>query len=774
VYLVGIIPGPNKPSLEQINHFLKPLVDELLILWDTGVFFSRTAKYQEGRLVRCALVPLVCDLPAARQTAGFGGFKAKYFCSMCLTTLADQDSIDVASWVPRSCEAHKAAARAWRDKTTTAQRDAAFRSNSTRWSELLNLPYWDPIKYTVIDSMHNHYLGLLKHHCRNIWGMNVSADDTEPGDGTAQGPKVPPTPPEADLLAGLAHLYSGTPAQLASCTNAVLRYLCYMVGVTVGSKVTKNHLVNALQNWVSERSTSNRRPTARAVAKEEDIVKARKALDSGIDPQKLSKNHNLAVLRAVCELEGVDDHGHKVDIARRLYAKVRTIIAIMTIQVHLPPSKVQNAQRVREQAVTDAQPESVVFGRNMMARIHEEIPRTEVPSWINPVPNNVGTKTRGKLSADQWHIFCVVNLPVILIGHWAPQGGRFLDMLNNYMHLVTEVVVGSLLEMSEEAIALYETSALEYLKTAKELYDISVTPNQHNSLHIPFLLRLFGPLHSIRAFFTERMNYLLQQQNTNLKFGDLEITYMKHSCRAANLRAILDDPTIRPDVEELVDAYEQFRTEDRRGTRLRESVSMGSHASGPRRAKVDGKPIHLSDTCFAALVKHLNSKAGSETFIDMRERRRVSGSRQLLNRAIRLPSLQIHGVSFRAENDSSKDSNVIYWKDETRKSTAAARIQEIFSYSYREPDGNIVEGIYLFVLPYTELNHADVAHDYYRRYPLVGGCLYYDRKDPGVIITPDIVVSHFARTPVVVPAINEPCIHSLPLDKVRTTHSGYI
>ncbi|KAI9063132.1 hypothetical protein FKP32DRAFT_1534736, partial [Trametes sanguinea] len=357
-----------KPSLEQINHFLKPLVDEMLELWEPGVFFSRTMNFAEGRLVRCALVPLVCDLPAARQTAGLGAHNAKYFCSVCKLEHCDIDNIDVSSWPPRSAEEHRQLADAWRDKQSTSQRDAAFRENSTRWSELLRLPYWDPVSYTVIDSMHNHYLGLLKHHCRRIWGMNISARDADGDDAS----DAPPRPPEEDLALGLTHLHSGTSAQLKACRKD---------------------------------------------------------------------------------------------------------------------------------------------------EIHAELPLTELPSWIDPVPRNVGTQSRGKLSADQWHIFCVIHLPIILIRKWAPKGGKFVKMLDNYMHLVTEVVIGSLLEMSEDAIALYEAEAIAYLQTAKELYDISITPNQHNSLHIPFFLRLFGPLHAIRTFFSERMNYLLQRLNTNLIFG---------------------------------------------------------------------------------------------------------------------------------------------------------------------------------------------------------------------------------------------------------------
>ena len=160
-----------------------------------------------------------------------------------------------------------------------------------------------------------------------------------------------------------------------------------------------------------------------------------------------------------------------------------------------------------------------VLGPEVMAEIHKQLPATELPSWINAVPRNVGTKARGKLSSDQWHIFGVVNLPIILIRLWSDSDELHRKMLDNYMHLVTEVVVGGLLEMSDDAIALYEASALAYLDTGKAIYGMRITPNHHNSLHIPFFLRNFGPLHSIRTFFAERINFLLQLQNTNLKFG---------------------------------------------------------------------------------------------------------------------------------------------------------------------------------------------------------------------------------------------------------------
>ena len=42
MHLCGVIPGPQETSKEQINHYLRPLVDGFLRLWDPGVFFSRT------------------------------------------------------------------------------------------------------------------------------------------------------------------------------------------------------------------------------------------------------------------------------------------------------------------------------------------------------------------------------------------------------------------------------------------------------------------------------------------------------------------------------------------------------------------------------------------------------------------------------------------------------------------------------------------------------------------------------------------------------------
>jgi len=70
LYVVGIIPGPKEPQTDEVNNFLRPLVDDLIPSWKVGTWYTRTHRYPQGRRARSALLPLVCDMPAARKVAG--------------------------------------------------------------------------------------------------------------------------------------------------------------------------------------------------------------------------------------------------------------------------------------------------------------------------------------------------------------------------------------------------------------------------------------------------------------------------------------------------------------------------------------------------------------------------------------------------------------------------------------------------------------------------------------------------------------------------------
>lgn len=94
-------------------------------------------------------------------------------------------------------------------------------------------------------------------------------------------------------------------------------------------------------------------------------------------------------------------------------------------------------------------------------------------------------------------------------------------MLKNYMDLVFVINIGGMLETTEGFTRQYEGTILRYLQEMKSLYpEATFHPNHHLAVHLGLFLRLFGPVHSWRGFFTERFNYLLQRMNTNMVVGE--------------------------------------------------------------------------------------------------------------------------------------------------------------------------------------------------------------------------------------------------------------
>lgn len=246
IFLAGIVPGPSEPSMSQINHVLRPLVDDLLEFWRNGVFYTRACNYPSGVLVRVALVPVVCDLPAACQIAGFGAYNSGHDCLDCYHIRDNMDDVDVQSFVYRDEHAHRELARAWRDAMDDNMQDLLYSQSHIRWSELLRLPYWDPTKFVVIDSMHCFYLGLLHRHCRDIWGMDTQYLD---GDGiTFDQHKKAPT--EDEMVAARIVLATGTKTAVGKLRVNVLSELCKELGLRFGLRRTSKHLLQSLMDWV--------------------------------------------------------------------------------------------------------------------------------------------------------------------------------------------------------------------------------------------------------------------------------------------------------------------------------------------------------------------------------------------------------------------------------------------------------------------------------------------------------------------------------------------
>ncbi|KAH7905295.1 hypothetical protein BJ138DRAFT_973937, partial [Hygrophoropsis aurantiaca] len=187
----------KKPSDAQINHCLAPLIDDLLEFWSPGVYFSKTALRPFGRSVLAALIPVVCDIMGARQVGGFTGHMAKLFCSFCYLRSDQIENFDMKKWPLRTAEKHRADAADWLAAKTIEERTRLLKQNGARHSELLRLPYWNPVQFTILDTMHAHFLRMILEHIRRIWGVNLSGSS---GEGLASPTTAPPRDPSNDGL----------------------------------------------------------------------------------------------------------------------------------------------------------------------------------------------------------------------------------------------------------------------------------------------------------------------------------------------------------------------------------------------------------------------------------------------------------------------------------------------------------------------------------------------------------------------------------------------
>ncbi|KAJ2912519.1 hypothetical protein MD484_g7899, partial [Candolleomyces efflorescens] len=180
MYLAGVIPGPSKPSNDQINHYLKLVVDDFKSFWHPGVHFTRTFKYRSGRLAKAMLIPIVCDLLGARQVIGYAAApSAHYFCTVCDLDIDDIEIIDRTQWPAKSESDIRLFAQRYRDAANEKEQDFIFQASGWRWSPLLELEYWKPSLFTVVDSMHSLDLNLLDNHCRKLLKIDLKVSGGE-------------------------------------------------------------------------------------------------------------------------------------------------------------------------------------------------------------------------------------------------------------------------------------------------------------------------------------------------------------------------------------------------------------------------------------------------------------------------------------------------------------------------------------------------------------------------------------------------------------------
>lgn len=182
---LAIIPGPLEPSLTDLNYYIRPIVDDMVEAWCNGIRFTRTPRAPDGRDTRSAIAAVVNDLPAARKAAALAGHKSHFYCSVCTCYGSTRGCTDFHNWQVRDHNEMRKHAEAWRDAASSVERDKIFQAHGVRWSELWRLPYWDPPRQLVVDSMHCILEGLGQYHSRSLLGLTMASALTKSPDRPA-------------------------------------------------------------------------------------------------------------------------------------------------------------------------------------------------------------------------------------------------------------------------------------------------------------------------------------------------------------------------------------------------------------------------------------------------------------------------------------------------------------------------------------------------------------------------------------------------------------
>ena len=88
----------------------------------------------------------------------------------------DFSGFDRESWEPRASEDHQAAAEKVRQAKTPSDAQKFASSSGASYSVLFQLPYYDAIRFALIDPMHNLPLGSAKHVLKTWTEMGILSE----------------------------------------------------------------------------------------------------------------------------------------------------------------------------------------------------------------------------------------------------------------------------------------------------------------------------------------------------------------------------------------------------------------------------------------------------------------------------------------------------------------------------------------------------------------------------------------------------------------------
>ena len=365
---------------------------------------------------------------------------------------------------------------------------------------------------------------------------------------------------------------------------------------------------------------------------------------------------------------------------------------------------------------------------------------TPIPTWMERPPTNLGEKRHGKLKADSWLVLFLYFLPLTLLELWTRDDCSEHDkaMLDNFCHLAaaTHIVCAhstsaNLADKFGELYRLYRLSARSLFPHAASV------PNHHYSMHIPDLMKFWGPLMRISEFSGERYIGILQQMKTN--------GHIRECCQLSqshNSTSLQNSSTL-----------------------LCYGISAGKADS---RAYYRSRPIQSKKKLFLSILNRSKDlfDTNTSTIFNPKALQRIPNPSYdlILSRLNKYhPSFQHHanlqiglkplspwGIFQRHLKDGNQDYSIakshegnakILFRAETGE-IHAGQIYEIWQVAIEQ---DLVKH-FMIVEKFLLLKAADQLKDPFAQYPLLFGKVYYDRSDLVAIEPADIVCHAIVRS----------------------------
>jgi hypothetical protein len=483
-----------------------------------GVWFTRTSRFPEGRLIFAAIFPLIGDLPAICKTAGFASHSATKFCSLCEITLQDINVIDPQKFIRKTHEEHMERVKRWEASTSFHAREDIGKKEGARASILNQLPYWRPVDHCGIEVMHAHLLGNLKDHSYTFLSVYEAGKDlkklveletkwkkTHSGKHIFRGLKFPQVKrkrtPEEDSSGTEEEDAGGGKRRLLSSKN--LSRLS-RIEEDIGPSTLKSSLqVPSLRR--GSRSASRSATTS-------DISQDTASSDSTV--------HRYQLRPRSARTESSLGSGSEVEADRR--------------EIEEREKEYKTEMEEEKIGDTGGNPTNKPrLTKEELRVLQDVIAQTTVPTWISRVPHNFGSAGAGSLKAADWLILYTVYYPLAIVPLWVIGDGGHKQKIENSIAVThQDVLRDSLIKLIEITNILMKhhlnsTDLANFTKLIKEYRNIlrigwptqESKANLHLTQHYPQVIKGLGPPMATSAWAQERINGILGKIPNNHHLG---------------------------------------------------------------------------------------------------------------------------------------------------------------------------------------------------------------------------------------------------------------